>query len=76
MENKRGILEDLTRGVGCLYISDLHDTDRYAAIKNALGEIKTGCYNDREWREAYEYITGKKLGGESEDQVRMLFEQI
>lgn len=76
MEKLKGILEELTRIVGCLYISDLHDSVRYADIKKALTSIETGCYSDREWREAYEYITGKRLGGETEDQVRALFHLI
>ena len=33
MEKSKGILDELRRIVGCLYISDLHDSGRFEQVK-------------------------------------------
>lgn len=76
MEKNKGILDELKRIVGCLYISDLHDSCRFDQIKRALKEIEPGRYDDKEWREAFEYISGSKLLNETEEQVRVLFKDL
>lgn len=76
MEKNKGILDELKRIVGCLYISDLHDSCRFDQIKRALKEIEPGRYDDKEWREAFEYISGAKLLNETEEQVRGLFKDL
>ena len=76
IDKNKGILDELKRIVGCLYISDLHDSSRFDEIKRASREIESGCYDDKEWREAFEYVSGTKLLNETEEQVRSLFEDL
>ena len=54
MEKSKGILDELRRIVGCLYISDLHDSGRFEQVKRAVSEIEPDHYSDREWQEAFE----------------------
>lgn len=76
MEMNKGILDEVRRIVGCLYISDLHDSSRFEQVKKAVARIEPGSYDDKEWRETYEYVTGQKLKDETEQQIRALFEKI
>lgn len=67
---------DFRRIVGCLYISDLHDSGRFEQVKRAVSEIEPDHYSDREWQEAFEYVAGKKIENVTEAQVRSLFEKL
>ena len=71
MEKSKGILDELRRIVGCLYISDLHDSGRFEQVKRAVSEIEPDHYSDREWQEAFE-----KIENVTEAQVRSLFEKL
>lgn len=75
MEKSKGILDELRRIVGCLYISDLHDSGRFEQVKRGISEIEPG-HSDSEWREAFEYVTGQRLQDETEEQVRALFAKL
>ena len=76
MEKSKGILDELRRIVGCLYISDLHDSGRFEQVKRAVSEIEPDHYSDREWQEAFEYVAGKKIENVTEAQGRSLFEKL
>lgn len=68
----KGLLDELVELTGCLYMSDLHAyTGR--KICKALESVEQNRYDSSEWREAYSYITGKKLKDGTEAEVRELF---
>ena len=69
---QRGLLEELTERTGCLYLSDLHLEKNHDAVKKAVSQIGKGTDPAQEWKDAFEYITGRRAAG-TEEEIRRLF---
>jgi predicted metal-dependent hydrolase len=66
----RGLLEDLYRRVGCLYLSDLMLTENLRAIQTSLREIDPASYCLEEWRNAISFITGRECSFNDSGEAR------
>lgn len=53
------LLEEISRKVDCMYISDLQHSNLLPLIRTAVKELSIDRYSLREWNDAVSYITGK-----------------
>ena len=53
-----GLLEILCFKTGCMYLSDLRQSERPPVIKRAVQSICPGKFSLWEWNDAVTYITG------------------
>ena len=54
-----GLLEFLARETGCVYLSDLRQPARLAAVRKAVRGLSPGQFSLWEWNDAAAYITEK-----------------
>ena len=57
---KQGLLDELARRSGCLYLSDLRGADYRTELRKALFEIPEDQFQLEEWNEAAFYLLGIK----------------
>lgn len=67
--NSTDLLDDLCSGIGCLYLSDLHDRRCLPSVQRVLRGVDPSRYSLREWIDAVYYITGNRLCFESGEQA-------
>lgn len=53
-----GLLETLSRQVGCFYLSDLRLKSNHVLLRRVLRRIVPGEYSIHEWNDAVSYICG------------------
>lgn len=58
--DKQGLLDELARRSGCLYLSDLRGVDNRTELRKALFEIPEDQFQLEEWNEAAFYLLGTK----------------
>lgn len=59
---KEDLLDELAKAVGCLYLSDLRQSENYKKMVYYLDEIEEWKYPEKQWRNAIVYILGDKAG--------------
>lgn len=57
---EKRLLDDLSRGIGCAYVSDLHEVRWQTALVLALQNIRASDYSVEMWNEAVTYIMNQK----------------
>ena len=69
----KSLLEELAGQFGYVYLSDLHRTGR-RELSRCLRDVPAEAYSLREWNDAVEYLTGKKIhaSGRSEAKESLL----
>lgn len=66
---KIGLLDYIAFKVGCMYLSDLHDTKNLLFIRTALHSIDPSLFRLDEWNDAVAYITCKDISFQSGEQA-------
>ena len=64
----KGLLEELWRRAGCMYLSDLRSCSG-ERLRRALVSLPVEPYSLQEWTEAVRYLTGKTKPPESKEQA-------
>lgn len=67
--NDLGLLDILAAKVGCVYLSDLKQTQSLPHIRHVLRKIKPSAFSLREWNNAVSYLTGKETPFESAEEA-------
>lgn len=65
-----GLLERLAEETGCIYMSDLRGTIMKDRCLTLLSKIETKEYSEVVWRDAANYMTGKKGCEDSAEEAK------
>lgn len=69
--SKTDLLERLSSGMGCQYLSDLRGMAHTAQCRLILAEIPAEEYSVKTWSDAIYYITGEKTVYSTPQEARM-----
>lgn len=67
---KEGMLERLARENGCVYLSDLRSSIIMKRCMGNVKEIEIMEYSTETWRDAADYITGKRSENETAEEAK------
>ena len=70
MQNMSALLDELTAGAQCAYLSDLHATACRSAVCNAVMHIPASAYPARVWNDVAHYILGKSIPEDTAEDTR------
>lgn len=69
MAEEIGLLDALSAGMNCTYLSDLRFRQKSAdrVLAGLIRNIPVGKYGRREWTDALEYLTGENTADTAEE---------
>lgn len=75
MGTTKSLLDELLVVSKLLYISDLRNYIKKEGFLKALDSLPQGCYSEKEWHDAFVYLTGKPKCEGTEAEIRALLKQ-
>ena len=67
---RKDLLDDLQKQIGCPYLSSLHEPLWMQQLTDVVGGIRPDSYSDWAWRSTVEYITGAPCGAQSASEAK------
>lgn len=64
------LLEVLRQGVGCTYLSDLHEVSSAEVLIDVVGGISDEGYSTDVWSHVAGYIMGRPCGGKTVEETK------